>query len=879
MSLGRLGEYEILERIGQGGMGVVFKARDTRLDRVVALKTLTETLAVDPEYRARLMREARAEACLSHSRIAVCYEVGEAAPVPADLLEPGAAGPHPGTVPFLAMEFVPGEDLLSLIERRPLPVPQVLDLAIQIAAGLEAAHAAGVVHRDLKPSNVRVTPAGEVKILDFGLARVWAPPGMATTDLATALTTEGRVMGTAPYMAPEQSRGGTVDARSDLFSFGVLLYHAVTGRLPFTGDTALEVFYATASVEPPPLARYASGVPDELERIVRKLMAKRPEDRYQSAHEVLTDLRRLQSGGVDPPAPTRGRRRWVAPALALGALALALVLVLARDWIRDLVDPPSHTIAVLAFENASGDSTLDRAGTALAEDVRGDLIQHTDLNVASRASTAGLPAGLRDPKTVARELGVGSVLSGTVRGGGEAPRLEVELVGARTGFVRWSGAWDLLPSATLMIKRELVQQVAAHLRAKLDFATADHATREPQAYDDYLRGMQELEDPDDPQAADRAADAFGVALARDPDFALAWAGRARALLRIHQRDQRPEAMRSAAAAADQAVRLAPGLVEAWVARSEVDRANGRTDRAIAGLKQVIARRPNWDEGCRQLAATYRNAGRLAEAERWYRRAAELRPDYWGNWNSLGALLLRRGDYAGARAAFERIVKLVPDKNRGYEQLAAVDMIEGKPEQAIAEYRRLPTPVEDGDLASNIGTAYYYAGRTGEALPYYTLAVRLKPKDATVRMNLGDCLQRLARPDEAHAAYRAAVSLLEDELRRTPADPDLGVRHAACLAKAGDCAAAARALAALDPALTGGSADCSVWAAKAYSVCGDRARALAALRRAVRLGYPALGIAGETEFVPLRDDPDYRRIIGGRTAAGDTSPTGTPRGSP
>ena len=258
MSLGRLGEYEILERIGQGGMGVVFRARDTRLDRVVALKALSEALAADPESRARLVREARAEASLSHPNIATCFEVGMAAPSPADLLNPGTPGPHAEQISFLAMEFVPGEDLLDLIERGPLRVSRVIELALQIASGLEAAHGSGVVHRDLKPSNVRVTPGGEVKILDFGLARVRTPadrkPGHDTLEYQTS---EGRIMGTAPYMSPEQGQGKSVDPRSDLFSFGVLLYQLTTGKLPFTGNSALEVFYATAFEDPAPLARYA----------------------------------------------------------------------------------------------------------------------------------------------------------------------------------------------------------------------------------------------------------------------------------------------------------------------------------------------------------------------------------------------------------------------------------------------------------------------------------------------------------------------------------------------------------------------------------------------------------------------------------------------
>ena len=245
MSLGRLGDYEILERIGQGGMGVVFRARDTRLDRVVALKALSESLAADPESRARLVREARAEATLSHPNIATCFEVGTAVPSPADLLDPGTPGPHPERVSFLAMEFVPGEDLLALIEREPPPVSRVIELAIQIASGLEAAHGRGVVHRDLKPSNVRVTPSGEVKILDFGLARVWTQALQEPDhDALEYRTSEGRIMGTTPYMSPEQGQGKPVDPRSDLFSFGVLLYQLTTGRLPFTGSSALEVFYA-----------------------------------------------------------------------------------------------------------------------------------------------------------------------------------------------------------------------------------------------------------------------------------------------------------------------------------------------------------------------------------------------------------------------------------------------------------------------------------------------------------------------------------------------------------------------------------------------------------------------------------------------------------
>ena len=869
MSLGRLGSYEILERIGQGGVGVVFKARDTRLDRVVALKVLDEGLGADQESRARLMREARAEASLSHANIATCFEVGEAAPEPPDLLAPGTPGPHAARVPFLAMEYVAGEDLLALIERKPLPIPQVLDYAVQIAAGLDAAHEAHVLHRDLKPGNVRVTPAGQVKILDFGLARILKPRA-ASAESQSFRTSEGRVMGTAPYMAPEQARGEEADARGDLYSFGVLLYQTATGRLPFSGGSAVEIFYAAASEEPPPLARFASHVPEELERIVQKLLAKRPADRYQSAHEVHTDLRLLRDGRT-PSSHTyrrgaRARARLV-PLSVAAVLVLAVVAAIAWWMARGLFESPSRNLAVLAFEGAGGDSALALVGAGLAEDLRIGLVQHTDLNVASRAATTALPPGDRTPRRVGRELGVGSILAGAVRRTDAGPRLEVELVDARSGYVRWSGTYDLAADQALRVERDMLQKVAARLGSRAGTAssggTSGTPTRTLRAYDDYTRGMQELQDVDDPRAADRATDRFAVALAQDPEFALAWAGRAGALLRIYKRDKRPEALRSAEQAADQALRLAPDLVEAHVARAEILRATGRTDEAIAELKQVVAQRPRWDEGCVQLAATYRDAGRLADAERLYRQAVRLRPDYWRNWNSLGAILFRQGDYAGARAAFGRVVQLVPDKNRGYEQLAAVDVQTGNVDRAIAEYRRLPTPVTDGTQASNIGTALFYAGRLAEAQEFYALAVRTEPNNSRWRQNLGDCYTRQGRGDEARAAYREAIRLADAELLENPGDTGVRLERAVCLAKTGDCEAAAKELARVGTRLAPGDVDGVYDSAKIHGLCGRRAQALALLKRAIALGKPARAAAQDDEFEALRADPEFRRLTGGR----------------
>ena len=339
------------------------------------------------------------------------------------------------------------------------------------------------------------------------------------------------------------------------------------------------------------------------------------------------------------------------------------------------------------------------------------------------------------------------------------------------------------------------------------------------AYDAYLDGARLLDDADDPLGPDRASELFGRAIAVDPEFALAWAGRSGALFRLYLRDREPEALHSAELAADEAVRLSPGLPEARVARAAIYRATGRSRMAIEELQRVLRGNPNRDEVHLQLGATYRDAGQLAEAERSIRRAVALRPDYWRNWNALGALQLRRGDRAGARAAFERIVTLVPDKNRGYEQLAALDQLEGRYDDAIREYRRLPTPVNDATLASNIASAYLSTGRLAEARDYLALAIRLEPRAALWRENLGDLYVRLDLPAEAQAAYVEAVRLTEEALRVNPGQPDLEVERMLDLARAGDCVAAGRSLASLDPSKLAAAPEYQYAVAKVHALCG------------------------------------------------------------
>ena len=856
--IGRIADYELLEKIGEGGMGAVFKGRNPRLDNVVAVKILLDELARDPEHRARFLREARAEAQLHHSSIATCFDVGEARLEPPDLLRPGSPGPHPERVLYLVMEYVPGSDLHELVGDRPIEIPKVLDLAIQIAAGLESAHKAGVIHRDLKSTNIRVMPDGQIKIVDFGLSRI-EQAGLLSNTL-TLSTSPEQVLGTVQFMAPEQQRGRTTDPRSDLFSLGVILYQLVTGRLPFAGATLYEVVNAVAAEDPPPLARYASNVPEELERIVRKLIAKDPEHRYQSAHEVRIDLERLRqtlveakSGWTPRPAPSRWpRAAWI------GAAALVVLLAAGWAWLR-YGPRPARSIAVMPFVNRTGDTRLDYLGDGIAANLIADLVRGGRFNVASfKSALDDVDPGTHGVDAVAAQLGVSALVEGVLRREGGITYLDVQLTGRR-GFVLWANRFLYALNDAPGIEHEITRQIMVRIdpwRSLAPGISAGAPSRSPSAYDLCLRAGSYLEDPDDPQGPDRALEYYSRAAEIDPAFALAWAGQSRALWKIWSRDKNEESIRRAEEAANHAVQLNPELLEARLARAQIYRATSRFRDSVRELEEVLRTNPQWNDALIHLAASYRDSGNLVLAEEVQRRAVALQPEYWRNWDQLGQLLFRAAKYDGAAAAFREVIRLLPEKNRGYENLAAVETKRGDYTAAIATYQRLPSPITSGQLASNIGTAFYFDGRLGEARRYYGLALALDPRDYHWWLNLGDLHSRLAQPDSAHAAYTRALGLVGEQLHVNPRNARLGLDQALLLAKQGECGAARAALAQISGQLPPTDAESALGMARLHAVCHRHPEAIAELRRALALGASWSFIERQDEFVPLAHDPAY-----------------------
>ena len=490
-----ISHYEITEKLGQGGMGAVYKARDTRLGRAVAVKM------VNAQFTQRFEREAKAISALNHPHICTLYDVGE----------------HEGA-PYLVMEYVEGKPL-----KGPLPAGEALPYAIQVSEALAAAHKAGIVHRDLKPENILLTTEGSVKVLDFGLAKL--QPSLAPDAPTVTMTEQGVVAGTAPYMSPEQAQGQPVDARSDIFSFGAVLYELLSGRRAFRKETMGATLAAVITSEPEPLRE----APPEVARIVGKMLAKKRESRYQSTEELLADLRAAATG-----AALARRRLWLALA---AALLIDVALVAALDvrglrtrlitWMR--APAPSIRLAVLPFANLSGDPEQEYLNDGLTQEMITQLgsLHPETLSVIARTSVMRYKKSEKPVDQVGRELGVDYILEGSARREAGRVRITAELIQVRNQAQLWAESYEREPAGILALQSEVARKVAGSLALKLlpaeQARLANVRSVNPEAHDAYLKGMQSWYKIT-AQDIDTALEYFELALKKDPNYAPAYAG-------------------------------------------------------------------------------------------------------------------------------------------------------------------------------------------------------------------------------------------------------------------------------------------------------------------------------------------------------------------
>jgi len=542
----RLGAYEILGLLGAGGMGEVYLARDTRLEREVAVKVLPAEVAGNPERLARFEREARTVASLNHPNIVTLHDVAEA-----------------GGIRFLVMERVAGRTLADVIDRAgELPPARILQLLTPVADALASAHERGIVHRDLKPANIMVADDGRVKILDFGLATERAHPldGEGTTVAKEALTAEGRVLGTVSYMAPEQVRGERVDARADLFAFGVILYEMAAGVRPFRGESAIDVASAIVGTEPRPLESLAPRVPAGLARIVRRCLEKDVRHRLQSALDLRNELADLADEAVRaaamgrpefptpspggfaapsaavPPAAARPRRRWLAIGAAAALVAVAAVLG-ALNFGPRAADPAGgrgtaiRSIAVLPFDNLTRDASQEYFVDGIHEALITDLARLGTVNVTSRNSVMRFKGRAQSMKDVARELGVDALIEGSVLRTGSKVRITAQLILGATDAHVWADSYDRELQDVLALLSEVSGAIAREVQANLGGAAPPdppaHAIAKPvrpEAYEAYLRGQHVINQSLSAASLKEARGHFEEAVRLDPGFAKGWSG-------------------------------------------------------------------------------------------------------------------------------------------------------------------------------------------------------------------------------------------------------------------------------------------------------------------------------------------------------------------
>jgi len=700
-------QYEILEKIGEGGMGVVYKARDTKLHRFVALKFLPERLRASAEDRTRFLQEARAAAALNHPNVCGVMDIRE---------HDEAAGNQAQS--FIVMEYIEGRTVRELA--RELTVRQAVDIALQVAEGLAAAHEKGIIHRDIKADNIMVRPDGRVQIMDFGLAKL---------EGVSSLTKEGSTVGTTSYMSPEQIQGLATDQRTDIFAFGVVLYEMLARELPFRGTHEAAVMYEIVNVEPPPLGHRRPEIDGELERIVRKCLEKDPVDRYQSARDVAIDLRRYRRdsdrGTITqapipaqeaPPAPPRGFQ-WVRWTVA----AAVIVLVAGTAWI--LLSPHSNRIdslAVLPFDQGGADQAEEYLCDGITESLINSLSQIPELRVVPRSTVFRYKGKDFDPQAVGRELGVRAILTGRLDQRADALTVQVDLIDVAEESQLWGHQYRSTVNDMQKLQGDVAREVSGRLQLVLSGETEKKLitplTADPEAYQLYLLGRFHQGKR---KAAEltRAVDYFSQAIARDPSFALAHASLADTYLLESQYSGLPtrESVPRAERSARRALELDPSLAEVHATLGMLYHYSWRWEEAEKEFVRGIAMKPNHATFYHWYAILLWALNRNEEALQQALRAQQLDPTSLPITLTVGVAYWQIRDDAAARSQYRRLGELDSTFHGGPLWEGYLLLAEGHAEQALPLFRRAvrlasESPETLCGLAKGLGAL----GKEGEA---------------------------------------------------------------------------------------------------------------------------------------------------------------------
>lgn len=770
----QFGSYEILKPLGSGGMGEVYLARDTNLNRQVAIKVLATDLTDKPDLLARFKKEAGLAAVLNHPNICTIYEAGQV-----------------GAESYISMEYVEGDSLRQRIAGKPLGLSEVLDIAIQVADALDEAHKKRIVHRDIKSANIILNSRNMAKVLDFGLAKRLLDPAARSnpSDASTrsSSTQSGDVRGTVAYMSPEQALGRTIDHRSDIFSFGVVLYEMLTGRLPFTGSSTTEVVDAILHRKPVPVARYNDATPDALIHVLNKMMEKDADLRYQSVHEIWLDLRHIKG----EPSPPAGKRfpvlKYTVLLLPIASAIVAAVFYFGRKTpVTPSAAPstPRLSIAVLPFRYGGDDPGRAYLAPMITDGLIVGLQPVPNLAVAPYAAVREFSID-EAIHQVTRDLGVSRIVKGSVSVAGEKTTVGWELVD--------SDGKSLYKESYAGSSLETLEKAKKGILKKLELDTSDvpavenMRTPSEEAYRLYLEARNLQQGWDVQGNLTDAAALYEQTLKLDGDFAAAHAGLARVLLSQFHQNRDAALLSKAADEANKAVTLDAELPEALIANGIVHLESGRSMEARQSFLRALEFAPGDDSACLSLARVYSSLGRNQDAEDYYQRAIKLRPTFWKNYYDFGLFQWQKGGKPDiARKYIQKANELHPEGYTPLVMLGNINLMQGHLDEAESFYRKALERDPNPFAYSNLGLVHYYRGQYDLALRNWEAVLKEVPDKITYRVNVAEALRQLHRDADAKQRYEGIIRDFRKSLRSTPTDDDTRAGLAMALAATGQC---------------------------------------------------------------------------------------------